>query len=71
MYINTLGFSVCIDRFGQHAQNMLPILIGSIVNMNEGIPTQLFNEHKNLHFDYNKIFITSSINYEEIAVNKV
>ena len=50
---------------------MLPILIGSIVNMNEGIPIQLFNEHENLHFDYNKIFITSSINYEEIAVNKV
>ena len=35
---------------------MLPIL-GSVVNINEGVPTQLFNEYENLHFDYDKIFI--------------
>ncbi len=43
-------------------------ILGSIVNMNEGVPTQLFNEHKNLHFEYDKIFICDPKNMSQIAI---
>ena len=32
-------------------------ILGSIVNMNEGVPIELCIQHENLHFDCDKIFI--------------